>query len=473
MELKQEVMIYSQDNLNKELQNVINKEFKNKELIKSINVELAKKNLNTNITAGLFLDGSVKLNKLSKQEKIAITKICYEVLALEKLNYKKYFSDTDILDYTGFTNMEKKITEVVLPYLQKIDEYNYTGRISYEQIYNYIKFVLFRYNKLSQRAYKTKSLGTKDNSVRVIDINQKNVDAMTKLILSKKLEDTQIIVNVRLPEGDESFNPNYHFESIDEDNLPNIGTLYVSPNYDLDSETFTVIDMLDGFHRMLAVYQAVEQYKSSNNGAILQGGLDIRVVMRTLSEAQEIIRQIFERSDTNPEFIKGFKQGDDVDFLKLIEENSIVLKDEIALNFEEHKMEKKLTHKTILLDALKLTEIPVEKKGLVRNIAKQLSSTMDELVESLKAKYFDDDIDKMKRDSSLLDCNMFVGYLAIANTMRVLDDYNRVDEIVDNIYAIPESELKKLKLKNSPNTCNYKDVYNYFVNLTVEVLKVA
>jgi len=476
METKQEqqgVIIYSQDNLNKELQNVINKEFKNIGLIKSINIELAQKNMNSNIVSALFTDGTITVDKLSQMEKIAITKVCHEVLGIEKLNYKKYFENGELINYNGFNNIEEPIKVVVLPYLQKVDDYNYVGRITYEQIYNYIKFVLFRYNKLSQRAYRTKSLGTKDESARVIDIKQDNVNAMTTLILDNKLEDTQIIVNVRLPEGKEKFDPDYHFKSIDEEKLPFIGTLYITPNYDLESDGFTVIDMLDGFHRMLAVYQAVEKYKTENKGAILQGGLDIRVVLRSLSDAQEIIRQIFERSDTNPEFIKGFKQGDDVNFLKLIEENSKILKGEIELNFEERKMSKSLTYKTILLDALTLTEIPFQKKGLVRDIAKQLGSTIDELVEIIKTKYFNDDINQMKRDSSLLDCNMFVGYLAIANTMRVLGDYNRIDEIVDNIYSIPESELKKLKLKNSPNTCSYKDVYNYFAKLTVEVLRVA
>jgi len=476
METKQEqqgVIIYSQDNLNKELQNVINKEFKNIGLIKSINIELAQKNMNSNIVSALFTDGTITVDKLSQMEKIAITKVCHEVLGIEKLNYKKYLENGELIDYNGFNNIEEPIKVVVLPYLQKVDDYNYVGRITYEQIYNYIKFVLFRYNKLSQRAYRTKSLGTKDESARVIDIKQDNVNAMTTLILDNKLEDTQIIVNVRLPEGKEKFDPDYHFKSIDEEKLPFIGTLYITPNYDLESDGFTVIDMLDGFHRMLAVYQAVEKYKTENKGAILQGGLDIRVVLRSLSDAQEIIRQIFERSDTNPEFIKGFKQGDDVNFLKLIEENSKILKGEIELNFEERKMSKSLTYKTILLDALTLTEIPFQKKGLVRDIAKQLGSTIDELVEIIKTKYFNDDINQMKRDSSLLDCNMFVGYLAIANTMRVLGDYNRIDEIVDNIYSIPESELKKLKLKNSPNTCSYKDVYNYFAKLTVEVLRVA
>jgi hypothetical protein len=157
MENKTDVMIYSQDNLNKELQEIIDKQFKNKELIRNINAELAKKNLNTNIVAGLFEDGSVKVKKLSQIEKIAIAKATYETLKLEKVNYKKYFNDSDIIDYNGYINMEKKITEIVLNYLQKVDEYNYVGRISYEQIYNYIKFILFRYNKLSQRAYKTKS----------------------------------------------------------------------------------------------------------------------------------------------------------------------------------------------------------------------------------------------------------------------------------------------------------------------------
>jgi hypothetical protein len=472
MEVKDNVMIYSQDNLNKELQEIIDKQFKNKELIRNINAELAKKNLNTNLIAGLFEDGSVKVKKLSQIEKIAVTKAVYETLKLEKVNYKNYFSDSDIIDYNGYMNVEKKVTEIELNYLQKVDEYNYVGRISYEQIYNYIKFILFRYNKLSQRAYKTKSAGTKGDITRVIDINQQNVDAMEELILKHKLEDTQIIVNVRLPEGDENFEPNYKFTPVDI-KTPFIGTLYIKPNYELDSSTFTVCDMLDGFHRMLAVYQAVETYKDQNNGAILQGGLDIRVVMRTLSEAQEIIRQIFQRSDTNTEFLKGFEQGDYADFLNLVHDNSEILRNQIAINFNEHLMNKTLTYKTILVDAIKLTDIPVEQKGKIRDISKKIASGIDELVESIKVKHFDNDLDEMKSNSHLLDCNMFVGYLAISNAMRVLNNYDMIDNIIDALYSIPETDLKKLKLKNSPNTCNYKEVYNYFTNLVMEVINVA
>jgi hypothetical protein len=494
METRNEVMIYSQDNLNKELQDIINKQFKNKELIRNINMELAKKNLNTNLTAGLFEDGSVTVNKLSQTEKIAIAKATYETLKIEKVNYRNYFDDSDIIDYNGYMNVEKRITEIELNNLERIDEYNYIGRISYEQIYNYIKFVLFRYNKLSQRAYKTKSLGTKDGVTRVIDINQSNVDAMEELILEPKhkLEDTQIIVNIRLPEGDENFEPSYRFTSLAEmfpainkidmsakdkeellKSLSTIGTLKVKPNYEIDSPTFTVVDMLDGFHRMLAVYQAVETYKEQNNGAILQGGLDIRVVLRTLSEAQEIIRQIFQRADTNTEFLKGFEQGDYANFLNLVQENSAILRNQIAINFNEHLMNKTLTYKTILIDAIKLTDIPVEQKGKIRDISKKIADGIDEIIEYTKVKYFNDNLDEMKSNSHLLDCNMFVGYLAISNAMRVLNNYDMIDVIVDNLYSIPDSELKKLKLKNSPNTCSYKDVYNYFTNLVMEVINVA
>lgn len=468
-----EVFIHSQENLNKELKKVITKEFKNKELIKAINFELAEKNMNSNITSALFLDGTLTTDKLSKEEKMAITKVCYDVLKLEKLNFEEYYSQDERIDYRSFNNTEEKINEIILPLLQRVDEYNYVGRITYEQIYNYIKFVLFRYNKLSQRAFKTKSLGTKEESIRIIDLKQKNVDAMSELAIKGKLESTQIFINVRLPEGKEYFDPKYEFEPLDKEKVPNIGTLYIYPNYDLDSENFTVAEILDGFHRMIAVYQAVEEYKTKNNGAILQGGLDIRVVMRTLSEAQEIVRQIFERSDTNREFIKGFKQGDDVDFLKLVEENSRILRDEIAMNFDAYKNSKTLTYKTILLDALQLTEIPVEKKGLVRDIAKTMGSTINELVESLKTKYFNDNLDEMKNNSLLLSCNMFVGYLAISNTMRIIGDYNRIDEVIDSLYTIPKTQLEKLKINRSPNSCNYKEIYGYFVNLTMEVLKVA
>jgi hypothetical protein len=470
---QEEVLIYSQENLNKELKKVITKYFKNKELIKSINFELAEKNMNSNITSALFLDGTLEPKDLSKEEKMAITKVCYDVLKLEKLNYRKYYEAEERGDYNSYKNIEKQIKEIELHKIQKIDEYNYIGRISYEQIYLYMKNVLFRYNKLAQRAFKTKSYGTKDSSIRVIDLKQKNVNAMLELILKGKLESTQIIINVRLPEGDEDFEPKYVFESIDEENLPDIGTLSIYPLYDIDSKDFTVAEILDGFHRLVAVYQAIAQYKAENNGTVLEGGLDIRIVMRTLSEAQEIVRQIFERSDTNKEFIKGFKQGDDVDFLKLVEDNSKILKGEIAINFEEHKMSKTLTYKTILLDALKLTEIQVEKKGSIRTIAKELGSTIDELVESLKFKYFNDNLEDMEADSMLLSCNMFVGYLAIANTMRTMKDYNKIDEVIDNLYTVPKSQLEKLKINRSPNSCNYKVIYKYFTNLVMEVYKVA
>lgn len=471
-----DIIIYSQENLDKELKRVIDLEFKktiNKDLIKSVNVELASKNMNSNLTSALFLDGTVKINELSKEEKMAITKACYDTLKLERLNFEKYYSNDERIDYRSFNNTEEKIKEIILPLLRKVDNYNYVGTITYEQIYLYIKNYLFRYNKLSQRAFKTKSLGTKDESVRVIDLKQKNVTAMKKLALKGKLESTQVFINVRLPEGDEVFDPDYNFESFDEDKLPDIGTLYVRPDYDLDSEKFTVAEILDGFHRMVAIYQAVEQYKTENNGAILQGSLDIRVVMRTLSEAQEIVRQIFERSDTNKEFIKGFRKGDDVDFLKLVEDNSNILKNEIALNFDEYKNSNTLTYKTILLDAIKLTEIPVEKKGLVRNMGQKMGSTIDELIETLKTVYFNDNLDEMKNNSLLLSCNMFVGYFAIANTMRIMNNYNIIDKVVESLYNTPRTELEKLKINRSPNSCSYKEIYGFFVNLTMEVSKVA
>lgn len=467
------IHIYSEENLDKELKNVITKEFNNKELIKAINFELASKNMNSNITSALFQDGTLTVNKLSNEEKMAITKASYDVLKLEKLNFEKYYEVVERGDYKSYKNIKPQVKEIELYKLQKIDDYNYVGRISYEQIYEYMSNVLFRYNKSSQRAFKTKSYGTKNSSIRTIDIKQKNVNAMLQLILDGKLESTQVIINVRLPEGDEDFDPKYVFEPIDEKNLPDIGTLSIEPLYDIDSKEFTVAEVLDGFHRLVAVQQAVAQYKSENNGSILEGGLDIRIVMRTLSEAQEIVRQIFERSDTNKEFIKGFRQGDDVDFLKLLEDNSKILKGEISMNFEDQTIDKKLTYKTILLDALKLTEIPVEKKGSVRDISKKLGSTIDELIESLKFKYFNDDLEEMKNNSLLLSCNMFVGYLAIANTMRILKDYNRIDEVIDSLYTIPKEQLEKLKINRSPNSCNYKEIYSYFVNLSMEVFKVA
>ena len=193
-----DIHIYSEENLDKELKKVIVKEFNNKELIKAINFELAEKNINSNITSALFQDGTLTVDKLSKEEKMAITKASYDILKLEKLNFEKYYKIEERGDYKSYKNIRQQVKEIELHKLQKIDDYNYIGRISYEQASEYMENVLFRYNKLSQRAFKTKSYGTKNASIRTIDIKQKNVNAMLQLILDGKLESTQIIINVRL-----------------------------------------------------------------------------------------------------------------------------------------------------------------------------------------------------------------------------------------------------------------------------------
>ena len=488
-DIKEKVLVYSHENLDSILQSIINDEADNQELTKEITEELAKKNLNINLVVALFSDNTVSLEELKIFERMAITKACHKILGKEELNFERNFDDSDRLAYESYTSMEEIIKELRFEYIQRVDRYNYIGRISNEQIYKYMKSYLMRYNRLSQRAYKIKLMGTKNDPLRTIDVNQDNVDEMTGLIIDNDLEETQIILNIRLADDGENFEPNYKFVPLTikvpdaedpkkfklyENLIPNIGTLIIKPEYNLSSPRFTTCEILDGYHRILSVIDAVEAYKNKNNGQYPDGGLDVRIVCRTLTEAQTFIGQIFKRADTKEEFLKGLKHDSYTDFIDLMVDKSKVLKRQTAISYDDHLIDKKLAYKTILVDSLALTNIPVQSDGKVRSLSQRMAKTIDIMVDLLMSK-FDDDISRMKKESSLLDCNAFVGYFSIAHTLENIGDDSKLEEIAEKLYenSQEDEKFKKLQFKNKPNNYNYKDIYNYFANVVLEVYNVG
>lgn len=94
--------------LDKELQEIIDKKYNNQELIRAVNNEFAKKNFNTNTTVGLFLDNTVQLKNLDVYEKIALTKACYSILRKEEVNPDKYFNSKELLKYENYINDPNK-----------------------------------------------------------------------------------------------------------------------------------------------------------------------------------------------------------------------------------------------------------------------------------------------------------------------------------------------------------------------------
>jgi hypothetical protein len=447
------------------IKKIIQKEYKNKKLIRNLNKEFSEKGLNEEIPTGLF-EQTLQYETLTQEERIAFVKGAYEILEWEALKPQKVFSETQLVDYKVYMNADpnKNLREMILDGMTEIDELNYTGRVEYYKCDLYISNVIWKYNPKTQRASISKKIGTKDGYAREIDVNWDHVHEIADLILKGKFEDNQILINVLLT-GDN--NPDKHFYA----KIDNYGQLVVKTHYDIEAENFTVMHILDGYHRILGAREAARRYRDKY-GKEISGALDIRVVLRTTEQAVDIIEQIFKRSDTRRDFKKAIENDEYSKFIDMLGEKSSILNGQIETTYDECRIENALTYKVILKDAIKnCTKIPVEKIGKVATLTTNMANSIDTIINIIKENYFDDDFDLMRDSSFLLTPNIFVGYLAIAYRISELNKFYDYDKIAELLYCLTEDDVKDLKLKNKQYS--YNNIYNYFYNLISEVIKVA
>jgi hypothetical protein len=443
---------------------VIEGEIKNKKLVRHLNKEFLSKGLNEDVPTGLF-EQTLEWDKLSTNEQIAFVKGSYEILNWEDLNPSLNFQNEQLISYKAYFNTDKSknLKEMVLDDIQRIDDLNFTGRVSYEQITLLINNVLWRYNPKTQRASTSKKVGT--GFIREIDVNWNHVYDMRDLMIDKKFEDNQIVINILLT-GDN--NPDYEFLPEIKDN---IGRLTVRPHHDVNAENFTVMNILDGYHRILAAREAF--LTCADRGEKLEGGLDIRVVVRTVSQAVELIDQIFRRSDTRRDFKKATAVDNYNKFVDMLSKRSQVLNNEVELTFDECKIEEKLTYKVILRDTIKYcTKIDVNKIGETTKMSGKIAENIDMIINLLKELYFNNDIEEMKENSFLLKPNIFAGYIAMGYKIANTKDFYEYEKICEKLYNLKEDEVKELKLDNKSDI-PIKDICNFFENLVSEVIKVA
>lgn len=454
------------DNINESaIKKIIQKEYKNKKLIRNLNKEFAEKGLNEETPTGIF-DQTLQYETLTQEERIAFIKGSYDILEWEALKPQVVFSESQLVDYKIFMNTDpnKNLKEMILDDMTEIDELNYIGRVTYNLCDVLLSNVAWKYNPKTQRASTSEKIGTKDGYARKIDVNWSNVHEIADLIMDGKFEDNQIIINVLLT-GDN--NPDKTFQP----ELRNFGRLTVRPHYDIDAENFTVMHILDGYHRILGAREAARRYREKY-GKEITGALDIRIVLRTTEQAIDMIEQIFKRSDTRKDFKKAIENDEYSKFIDMLGDKSTILNNQIETTLDECKIENTLTYKVILKDTIKYcTKIPIDKIGKTSTISTNMAKSIDTIIAILKEKYYDDDLEKMRKDSFLLSPNIFVGYLAISYKISELNKFYDYDKIADLLYCLTEDDVKELKLNNK--ACSFKNVYSYFYDLVSEVIKVA
>lgn len=462
------------EDFNDKLLNTINKiddiikeisstEYRNKKLIKHLNNIFSKKGLNQNSVSCIF-DDTKDANDLDNLEKIAFFQGCYDILKLDKLNPKNYFSLSDLSTYDTLviSNETEIIDKIILKDCRKINDKFYQCYVTAKQLYLYEKNSLVTYNKNTQRAPRYRTIGGKKIKIREAVVNRKKVEEMKNKILNGFFFPTEIYFNVLVMEGKE---PQFKFSHT----FNNIGDIEIKPNYDRDSINTTYVNITDGQHRKLAYIMAYEEYMEKT-GSELDVGTQLLITFLNEEEARRFVRQQFERSDTDEEYLQTLVPTDyDVFSEVLMKKIEILNKSKISLTYDEMIVNSSYTHRGIISKTIKETDINVSTVSAKLNTAPKLAKIINYIIQYIFELY-NNDLKYIKENTIWLSCNAFSGYIGIATILKDTDYEQYIVPIVTRlIHEFDNKDEKTLKRFQS-KTANISSIYKNFSIISLEVI---
>lgn len=366
---------------------------KNKDLIKAINKKLTEKGISKNIMYLLYNDLK-GVDELDDITIMCILDASYAILKDGKVDMKNYFGVNKITQYEAYMNLETPLEDIVLDGMEEHEEDgSYTGAISYEQIYNFMNNNLLIYYKETQREGKITKLG--NNYIKTISINKKNIKEMSELAIKGELSPSEIKLNILLT--DEDVEPQVYFKKEYKD----IGELCIKPEYE-NKSTKTLCTIADGYHRLLAITNAVSKHLSET-GEMLQGYMLVTVTMKDVEQIKQVILQTFKRSQTSREFLRTLESNDYTKFVDNILKNTNI---NVANTYADLKTGDYITYKTLLIDVVKCMDIKVNSKSVSVIVSKQIAENIEII------------LDYMKSKDIKITCNSFISILTIADKMR-------------------------------------------------------
>lgn len=468
----------SEDRQKELITKIITEESDNLKMIDAMNTEFINKNLNVNVIYGVLQESKTikslikTTNDKELMEYIAFITGAYKSLEWSDLKPEKIFRSEDLLTYDGYSNIEIIDKDIHLNKFIKIDDLNYLGRASYVDIAEWWENGKIFYNHKSQRASKLKTIGTKNLVVRELDINEKKVEEISKLMVDGLYEPDQIILNVRIPDNYDNVPQVEYIELMD-----GIYDINITPNFDRSGNHLTVVDILDGAHRIVASSRAKKAYKDKY-GTDLPGGLDVKLVFRNLVEARKIIKQIFERSDTNKEWLQNISEDDITKFTDSIIEKSKVMRGNVTTTQNEYNVLGGYCYKSLLISVLEKMNIPLNNPIAYNKMAKEMAEVIDNLLFTIKDNSEYETFDEMNAKTKLLKPSMWVGYLIISNKLiKEKNNFELIDKLAKHIFEDRYSLFTEMKewfsfsIDSINSNKHIIKIYNYFQDYIDEVIK--
>lgn len=456
----EEIMIRPFDELLEKLVNIKNNE-NSVALVKFLKDKFLKKGLTSSIPNQVMSE-LLPITELSTIEMICFTEGCEEFFNDQSLDKTKYFGQSDIINYTNFIPPKEKKIEVIE--LDNVIKDEAEGHIRYMRPFTPIqtiaewemnKVTTYSFEMQREPIYKILPNGEK---IKQKNINQKSVNEIADLFYNNEFEPNMITYCILAIDGKR---PQVKYNK-------DTRKLRIELDYDVNSDTYTSVSLIDGQHRTSGATKAV--ILSERNNKKLNGSLHTAFYVMTQQEARTYIDNQNKQNAISKDHLEAFKNDDfNVVFAKMVNyKNSSrnIFYENIAESYMEMKSYNKLTYKTVILDAFKMTTIDISNDFKVNFEVPKYCDIITNLVKYIAMEYYDNSIDKLKDDSNLLSMNIFVGYIALAERLINNKEYlNIIPDIAEKINNNIE-EINKLNLTSKNLTIKDKEnIFKYFKNL--------
>jgi hypothetical protein len=441
------------NNLKNNLDKLLNANLTNRELSKLLTSEVYQKNLPSNLSGALF-NKAKEIIDCNEKELICLSSVFYKYFKNEEVNPKQYFSQQQIVNYYNDIREEKEEVDTLeFKDCIQINDTSYIAFADAESLYNYYVNNLIIYNKSTQRASRIRVLGS-GYVVKEISVNKNAVKEIANEMLNHTYESDMIIFNVvQIP--NKILNVNYENR-----------ILSIKPNLDLQDEDTTIVNVVDGYHRLSAIVRAAEKCKKENKTIPKDMGLIVKIVIRDIIGAKRIVSQSFKRSATNKDFLKSLEVSDYSKLADAFISRCDILRDNVYDTYEECLIQKGYTYKVLLTDTIKM--IIDKDKVYLNNLSmiNKMADIFNQMIEYIYNEYYSN-LGACRNDSNLLKVNSFAYWLVYLYGIVEANIQEEDLLLVTDKVMITSSEWFDLDKRR----ISLKEIIEAAKQLTKEVLK--
>ncbi|PCK15512.1 hypothetical protein CEY02_20565 [Bacillus pumilus] len=390
---------------------------------------------------------------LSKEEKYILASGIYEATKNEKINPANYFPERIIKEiettWQGFSSNTNSILSFPITFenVTEVGDNNFTFLLKRSEIANMYENHLLQYNPRTQRTSEIKNFEFLGGEIPVPELNYDAVEQIAQKVSDGTLISSTLILNARFGSSSEGIEVVYD---------SNERTLTVMSN--------TLVDVIDGYHRIVGISKAVRS-----------GSFDDKFMkIDFYNVTQKVARQLFGQHNTmTPVRLSKLKEMNEENPINKIathiRDNSVIGQ---RISLDHDVVTRQAEYLYTLNDvasAIEATKFPklLKDQIAVRKVGIFLVEFFDELTELYYEEFLGDKFEQSKK-TIVINKTILVGLMEIAYFMYNSGiDAKMAQQIikksgVDFNRNNPEWAKNKIIIKKNEITYNKNHVIKYF-----------